>query len=107
MSGEFDSAFRVLISAGLADKTQGAVDGPVGHLSALTLQQEHLVEGSNVFNLLWLDGHKIPPPGLYIIHENELGILVAFQYDKEGDREADWANAEAEELSYYEEEESF
>lgn len=89
MSSEFDEDFRAMVRMGLSDKTLGSLESPIGKLSMLTAES---------------DSDRIVPVGLYIAQESEIGIIVVFSYNSEGDREADWANAEAELTAAYEDE---
>lgn len=105
MPSEYDNSFRSLVTAGVGiDRTHGSVDGPVGHLASVTIMRSDLVEGEEVFTTLVNADEQIPPPGRYIVHESEMGIVVVFAYDSDGDRDADWENAEAEELHWLMEE---
>jgi hypothetical protein len=97
----------LLVSNGnLSEKTQGAVDEPIGHLTHLTITEDDLREGSEVFQMVYEYGEISPAAGNYLIHENELGILVAFVYDDVEDLNRDWAFAEQDNLDALKREES-
>lgn len=99
MASTYDSSFRSLVTAGVGvDAVQGSVDEPIGHLAKVTLYD---VLGAPQ-DFLSDEGLPIPSGGLYIVHENQLGMVVVFGYETEEDREFDWQVAEQESLKYHE-----
>lgn len=92
MSSEYDSSFRILCGIEeVVDCKTGAVDEPIGHLTMVTIDHENV---DRVHTTLGEHGYDIPSEGLYLVHENELGMVVVFRYDTSDDRDRDWNDAE-------------
>lgn len=92
MSSEYDSSFRVLCGMEeVIDCKTGAVDEPIGHLTMVTIDDTNVTEVNEILHGF---GYDVPSEGLYIVHENELGMVVVFRYDTEDDRDRDWNDAE-------------
>ena len=96
MSSEYDSSFRILCGMDeVIDCKTGAVDEPIGHLTMVTIDDTNVTE---VHEALHGFGYDVPSEGLYLVHENEFGMIVVFRYDTEEDRDRDWNDAEQKNL---------
>lgn len=99
MSSEYDNSFRLLVTAGWADEVQGEVDSPVGHLSKMFLVHRKNFDDWRL--VLMEEGLDVPSAGRYLVHENNMGIVVVFTYDSESDLDKDWESAEKELAQWY------
>jgi hypothetical protein len=97
----YDNAFKQIISAGWAEKTEGTVDSPIGHLALIPIPyNEHAELADAIFRDI--DSNEpVPPPGYYIAQENGQGFITVYSYDEKWAMEADWANAMDEYNDWY------